>query len=166
MILSGYVGHKYGKDTPLALSCSIAFEQSYGEVEGDSASAAELLAVLSSIGEIPVRQDIAITGSIDQLGNIQPVGGIKEKIEGFYSVCKIKGLTGDQGVVVPSRNFDNIILDDEVLEAVEERKFHIYTIDTVDDAIKIMTQMDPLEFHRQIKEKLVEYYRQAVKGKK
>ena len=166
MILSGYVGHKYGKDTPLALSCSIAFEQSYGEVEGDSASAAELLAVLSSIGEIPVRQDIAITGSIDQLGNIQPVGGIKEKIEGFYSVCKIKGLTGDQGVVVPSRNFDNIILDDEVLQAVEDRSFHIYTIDNIDDAIKIMTQMDPLEFHRQIKEKLVEYYRQAVKGKK
>jgi len=166
MILSGYVGHKYGKDTPLALSCSIAFEQSYGEVEGDSASAAELLSVLSSIGEIPVRQDTAITGSIDQLGNIQPVGGIKEKIEGFYTVCKIKGLTGEQGVVVPSRNFDNIILDDEVLEAVEKGEFHIYTVDSIDDAIKIMTQMDPLEFHRQIKEKLTEYYKQAVKGKR
>ncbi|WP_457625396.1 Lon protease family protein [Persephonella sp.] len=166
MILSGYVGQKYGKDTPLALSCSIAFEQSYGEVEGDSASAAELIAVLSSIGEIPVRQDISITGSIDQLGNIQPVGGIKEKIEGFYGVCKITGLTGNQGVIVPSRNFDNIILDEEVLDAVKKGKFHIYTVDTVDDAVKILTEMDPLEFHRQIKEKLIEYYKQAVKGKK
>ncbi|SNZ06277.1 Predicted ATP-dependent protease [Persephonella hydrogeniphila] len=166
MILSGYVGQKYGKDTPLALSCSIAFEQSYGEVEGDSASAAELIAVLSSIGEIPVRQDISITGSVDQLGNIQPVGGIKEKIEGFYKVCKVIGLTGNQGVIVPSRNFDNIILDEEVLEAVREKKFHIYTVDTVDDAVKILTEMNPLEFHRQIKEKLVEYYQQAIKGKK
>ncbi|MBK3333225.1 AAA family ATPase [Persephonella atlantica] len=166
MILSGYVGHKYGKDTPLALSCSIAFEQSYGEVEGDSASAAELIAVLSSISEIPVRQEIAITGSIDQLGNIQPVGGIKEKVEGFYSVCKILGLNGKQRVIIPLRNFDNLVLDDEVIEAVEKGNFHIYTIDHIDDAIKLMTETDPLDFHRQVKEKLVEYYRQAIKGKK
>ena len=166
MILSGYIGKKYGKDTPLALSCSITFEQSYGEVEGDSASAAELLAVLSSISEIPVRQDIAITGSIDQHGNIQPVGGIKEKIEGFYRICKILGLTGKQGVIVPSRNFDNIILDEEVLESVEKGEFHIYTVDNIDDVIKIMTGIEPLEFHRITKENLAEFYEKIIKGKK
>ena len=166
MILSGYIGRKYGKDTPLALSCSITFEQSYGEVEGDSASAAELMAVLSSINEIPLRQDIAITGSIDQHGNIQPVGGIKEKIEGFYKVCKVIGLTGKQGVIVPSRNYDNIILDDEVIESIEKGEFHIYTVDNIDDVIRILTEKDPLEFHRETKDILMGFYEKVIKGRR
>ncbi len=166
LILSGYIGSRYGKDTPLTLSCSITFEQSYGEVEGDSASAAELIAVLSSIGDIQIRQDLAITGSIDQHGNIQPVGGIKEKVEGFYRVCKIIGLTGEQGVIVPSRNIDNIILDDDVIKSIEKGEFHIYTVDHIDDVIQLTSGMKPLEFHQKVKEELIQFYEKVSKGKK
>jgi len=163
LILSGYIGKKYGRDIPLALNCSITFEQSYSEVEGDSASAAELLAVLSAISEIKIRQDIAITGSIDQHGNIQPVGGIKEKIEGFFKICKIKGFTGKQGVVIPSRNLDNVLLEEEVLEEIKNGNFHIYTVDTIDDIIELMAEIDPLEFHKQVKINLEEFYKNAMK---
>ncbi|MEJ5173563.1 MAG: AAA family ATPase [Hydrogenothermaceae bacterium] len=163
LILTGFIGRKYGSDFPLTLSCSIAFEQSYGEVEGDSASAAEALAILSEIGEVPVRQDIAVTGSIDQHGNVQPVGGIKEKVEGFFRVCKILGLTGNQGVIIPSKNYDNLVLDDEVLEAVKEGKFHIYTIDSIDDAIEILSDMDYQSFHRRVKARLEEFFKNSQK---
>ncbi|WP_297888812.1 ATP-binding protein [Sulfurihydrogenibium sp.] len=163
LILSGYLGRKYGTDFPLSLSCSITFEQSYGEVEGDSASLAELIAILSEIGEIPVRQDIGITGSIDQHGNVQPVGGIKEKIEGFFKVCKIKGLTGKQGVIVPLRNKNNILLDEEVIQAVKDSKFNIFLVENVDEAIYILSELDPLDFHRKVKFRLEEFYKNATK---
>lgn len=154
LILSGFLGEKYAKDMPLALSASITFEQNYAGVEGDSATCAELIALLSSISGIPVRQDIAITGSLDQHGNVQPVGGVTHKIEGFYHACKIKGLTGTQGVVIPSKNIDNLMLKEEVLEAVREGKFHIYSAETIVDVIEIMTGMTAEEFHQKVKEAL------------
>ena len=150
MILSGYLGNRYGKNVPLSLSCTLTFEQSYDEVEGDSASIAELMAILSSLAGVPLRQDLAVTGSLDQLGNAQPVGGIKEKVEGFYKVCKEKGLTGTQGVILPSRNADNVLLDDEVIEDIRKGKFHIYLVNTVDDVIEILTGMRAHEFHRKV----------------
>ncbi len=165
MILSGFIGRKYGRDVPLAISCSIAFEQSYGEVEGDSASAAELISVLSEISNIPVKQNLAITGSIDQHGNIQPVGGIKEKIEGFYYTCKNTKFTGEQGVIVPSRNFSNIILEDEILESISKGEFSIYTVDNIDDCIKLLTGEEPLEFHKKVIQTLEEFYQKVIKHK-
>lgn len=141
LILSGYLGRQYAKDKPLTLSASLAFEQSYEMIDGDSASAAELIALLSSIAEIPIRQDLAITGSISQKGEIQPVGGVNEKTEGFYYVCKDKGLTGKQGVIIPSRNVKNLMLQQEVVKSIEEGKFHIYSVDHIDDAIELLTNM-------------------------
>lgn len=159
LILSGYIGRKYGRDMPLHLSCTLTFEQSYDEVEGDSASMAELLAILSAIAEVPLKQYIAVTGSIDQLGNVQPVGGIKEKVESFYKTCKIRGLKGIEGVIVPQRNYDNLILSDEVLDSVEKGEFHIYTVDSVDDAIEVLTGIEADRFHRLVKEKIKELHK-------
>ena len=142
LILSGYLGWRYAYDKPLGLSITLAFEQSYAMIEGDSASVAELLSILSAIGEIPLKQNLAVTGSISQDGIVQPIGGINEKIEGFFEVCKLKNmLDGKHGVVMPRRNMNNLILNDEVKKAVEEKKFNIYCIDTIDDAIEIFTGM-------------------------
>lgn len=159
MILTGYIGNRYGRKTPISLSCSITFEQSYDEVEGDSASIAELIAVLSAIAEVPIKQEFAITGSLDQLGNVQPVGGIKEKVEGYWRVCREKGLTGRQGVVLPSRNMDNLVLAEELIADIEKGKFRLYIIDTVDDAIEIMTGMKANYFHRLVLSKLKSFSR-------
>ncbi|HDN84310.1 MAG TPA: ATP-dependent protease, partial [Candidatus Aerophobetes bacterium] len=139
LILSGYLGGKYGGKTPLALSATLTFEQSYSYVEGDSASAAELFAILSSLAELPIKQGIAVTGSVNQKGEIQPIGGVNEKIEGFFDTCKRKGLTGNQGVIIPRSNVKNLMLKKEVVEAVKEGKFHIYPISTVDEGIEILT---------------------------
>ncbi|HYA88883.1 MAG TPA: ATP-binding protein [Nitrospirota bacterium] len=139
LILSGYLGGTYARDKPLSLTATLAFEQSYGEVEGDSASAAELIALLSGIAEVPIKQNFAITGSINQKGEIQPIGGVNEKIEGFFSVCKNLGLTGDQGVIIPERNVKNLMLKKEVIDAVREGKFHVYTVRNVSEAIELMT---------------------------
>ncbi len=141
LILSGYLGGAYAQDKPLSLSASLAFEQSYGEVEGDSASAAELIALLSGIAEVPVKQNLAITGSINQKGEIQPIGGVNEKIEGFFAVCRNRGLTGDQGVIIPQINVKNLMLKKEVVDAVKEGKFHVYAVKTVNEALEIMTGM-------------------------
>jgi len=157
-ILSSYLYNKYSTDFPLQLSCTLTFEQSYEPVEGDSASAAELMAILSAISKVPIRQDIAITGSIDQFGNVQPVGGIKEKIEGFYKICKLTKFTGKQGVIVPAKNFDNILLDDEVLEDIKAGKFHIYTVETIDDVIEILTGKKPENFHKSVVKGLENLY--------
>ena len=161
MILTGYLGNKYGRKVPLSLSCSVTFEQSYDEVEGDSASVAELLAVLSAISGIPLKQGLAVTGSMDQLGNVQPVGGIKEKVEGFWKVCRVKGLSGDQGVVIPSGNVDNLVLEEDLLEDVEKGRFHIYAVDTVDDAVEIMTGMKAERFHSIVLSKLRRFSKMA-----
>ena len=139
LILSGYLGGTYAQDKPLSLSASIAFEQSYGEIEGDSASAAELIALISGIAEVPVKQNIAITGSINQKGEIQPIGGVNEKIEGFFAVCRNRGLSGDQGVIIPQVNVKNLMLKKEVVDAVKEGKFRVYAVKTVNEAIEILT---------------------------
>lgn len=139
MILTGYMGFKYAKDKPLALSASIVFEQLYSAIDGDSASSTELYALLSSLSDIPIKQGIAVTGSINQRGEIQPIGGVNEKIEGFYNVCKIKGLTGEQGVIIPIQNIDNLMLSEEVVKASINRKFHIYAVKNIDEGIEILT---------------------------
>lgn len=139
LILSGYMGEKYAKRFPLSLTATITFEQSYSEIDGDSASSTELYALLSSLAEVPIKQSIAVTGSVNQKGLIQPVGGINEKIEGFYKICKIKGLTGEEGVIIPHQNVQNLMLNDEVIEAVKEGKFKIYAVKTIDEGIEILT---------------------------
>jgi len=138
LILAGYLRGKYAQDKPLTMSASLAFEQSYSGVEGDSASSTEVYAILSSLSGLPLRQDIAVTGSINQKGEIQPIGGVNEKIEGFYQVCKAKGLTGTQGVIIPHQNVDDLMLKREVVEAVKEGKFHIYPVKTIDQGIEIL----------------------------
>ncbi len=139
LILSGFLGKYYGQDRPLSLSASLTFEQSYDEIEGDSASAAELIAVLSSISGIPIDQSRAITGSINQHGQIQAIGGVNEKIEGFFETCRQKGLTGRQGVIIPLANQCNLMLEKSVCEAVDRQAFHIWAVATIDDAIQLLT---------------------------
>jgi lon-related putative ATP-dependent protease len=141
LILSGYLAGAYARDRTLSVSATLAFEQSYGEVEGDSASAAELVALLSGISEVPVKQNLAITGSINQKGEIQPIGGVNEKIEGFFAVCRNRGLTGDQGVIIPQINVKNLMLKKEVVAAVKEGKFRVYAVSTVNEALEILTGM-------------------------
>jgi len=157
MIMSGYLGGKYAREKPLSLSASIAFEQSYGGIDGDSASAAELIALLSSISGIPVQQKKAITGSMNQKGEIQPIGGANEKIEGYFRTCKVKGLTGDQGVVIPEKNMDNLMLKESVVEAVEKGDFSIYPVSNIDEAIELMLEEKADKVHAQVKKKLEEY---------
>jgi lon-related putative ATP-dependent protease len=139
MILSGYLGEKFAQERPLSLSSSICFEQSYSGVEGDSASSAEAYCLLSSLSELPVKQNIAVTGSMNQHGKIQPVGGINEKIEGFFHTCKLKGLNGDQGVMIPEPNVKHLMLRPGVIEAVKKGKFHIWSVSTVEEGIEILT---------------------------
>lgn len=141
LILSGYMGEKFGSKCPLSFSASICFEQLYSGVEGDSASSTELYGLLSSLSGIPVKQGIAVTGSVNQKGQIQPIGGVNQKIEGFFQVCKAQGLTGDQGVIIPCQNITNLMLDEEIVEAVREKKFHIYAVNTVEEGIEILTDM-------------------------
>ncbi len=139
LILSGYLRGKYAQDRPLAMSASICFEQSYSGIDGDSASSTEIYALLSSLSNIPLRQDIAVTGSVNQKGEIQPIGGVNEKIEGFFLACRMRGLTGNQGVMIPHQNVEDLMLNDAVIEAVKAKKFHIYAIITVDEGIEILT---------------------------
>ena len=139
LILQGYLRKQYARTFPLSVYAGICFEQSYAEVDGDSASSAELFALLSAIGELPVRQDIAVTGSVNQLGDIQPVGGINEKIAGFFAICELMGLTGRQGVIIPKQNIKTLILPEKVLNAIEKGKFHIYPISTIDEGMEILT---------------------------
>ena len=141
-ILAGYLRGKYAQDKPITMSASLCFEQSYSGVEGDSASSTEIYALLSSISGLPLRQDIAVTGSVNQKGEIQPIGGVNEKIEGFFEVCKAKGLTGNQGVMIPHLNIDDLMLRKDVVEAVKGRKFHIYPVKTIDQGIEILTGME------------------------
>jgi lon-related putative ATP-dependent protease len=139
LILSGYIGKKYAQEIPLSLAASICFEQLYSGIEGDSASATELFAILSSLSDLPIYQGIAVTGSVNQMGYIQPIGGATFKIEGFFEICKINGLNGKQGVIIPHQNVKNLVLSDEVVQAVEKGLFHIYPIKTVDEGIEILT---------------------------
>ena len=140
-ILSGYLNGHYSMTRPLSLSASVAFEQSYGPIDGDSASAAELIAILSAIADVPLRQNIAITGSVDQRGRIQPIGGVNEKIEGFFDVCAMRGLGKGHGVIIPNANVVNLMLRDDVLDAVRKGRFAVYAVETVNEAVEILTGM-------------------------
>ena len=139
LILAGYLRNRFGQDHPLALSASLCFEQSYSGVEGDSASSTELYALLSRLANLPLRQDIAVTGSVNQWGEIQAIGGVNEKIEGFYDICRVVGLSGKQGVLIPQSNVRHLILRGDVIQAIAEGKFHIYPIATIDEGIAMLT---------------------------
>ncbi len=142
MLLNGYLGNKYAQHFPLTLSANIALEQSYGHIDGDSASLGELVALISALTEIPCLQTLAITGSINQYGEVQAVGGVNEKIEGFFDLCQHRGLTGTQGVIIPKSNAINLVLDTTVIDAVKKGLFHIYTVETVDDALTILMEQE------------------------
>lgn len=146
LILSGYLGRTYASDNPLSMSASIVFEQNYGEVDGDSATVAELCALLSSIANIPMKQSIAITGSMNQMGQVQAIGGVNEKIEGFYDICRLTELTGEQGVIIPATNVQHLMLRDDVIQAVEDGKFHIYGISHVNQALALLSGIDAGEY--------------------
>ena len=139
MILSGLLNARYAPDWPVALAATLVFEQSYGGVDGDSASTAELCALLSAITQIPLRQDLAITGAINQFGQVQAIGGVNEKIEGFFDLCKQRGLTGTQGVLIPTANVQHLMLREEVVDACRAGTFNIYSIDHVDQAMELLT---------------------------
>ena len=139
LILSGYLGEMFAQDMPLSLTASLCFEQLYNGVDGDSASSTELYAILSSLSGIPINQSIAVTGSVNQKGEIQPIGGVNEKIEGFFKICKTRGLKGLHGVMIPKLNEKNLNLSDEVVEAVKQGLFHIYAISTIEQGIEILT---------------------------
>ncbi|OPY66374.1 MAG: Lon protease [Syntrophorhabdus sp. PtaU1.Bin050] len=141
LIISSYLGSKYAAKNPISLSASITFEQLYEMIEGDSATCAELYALLSSISGVPLKQNYAITGSMDQNGDVQPIGGVNEKIEGFFDLCRIRGLDGSQGVIIPKRNAKHLVLKQEVVEAVREGKFSIYTIDRMEEGLELLTGM-------------------------
>ncbi len=162
---------------PLSLSARIAFEQTYSEIEGDSASSTELYCLLSALANVPLRQEIAVTGSVDQFGNVQPIGGANEKIEGFFRYCNSKGLSGRQGVMIPKRNVIHLMLSQEVLDAVSEGNFHIWAVDTIDQGIEILTGKPagaPDEqgvypedsIHGLVKKQLVSWMKEAARLKK
>lgn len=139
LTLNGYLGGKFAQEKQLGFSAQVTFEQLYGGVEGDSASSTELYAILSSLSGVPIKQNLAVTGSVNQMGEIQPIGGVNEKIEGFFDICSLKGLTGTQGVIIPESNVDNLMLKDEVIEAVENNKFHIYSVKKIEEGIELLT---------------------------
>jgi lon-related putative ATP-dependent protease len=139
LILSGYLANRFAQDKPLSLTARLVFEQSYGGVDGDSASSTELYAILSALADLPVNQAIAVTGSVNQKGEVQAIGGANEKIEGYFEVCKALGLTGEQGVLIPESNVDNLMLKESVVEAIKEGKFHIWPVHTIDEGIEVLT---------------------------
>lgn len=139
LILSSYLGAHYAVDRPLSLRASLVFEQSYGGVDGDSASSTELYAILSALADVPIRQGLAVTGSVNQFGEVQTIGGVNEKIEGFFDVCQERGLTGEQGVLIPEANVKHLMLREDVVAAAEAGKFAIYPIATIDEGIEVLT---------------------------
>jgi predicted ATP-dependent protease len=139
LILSGYLGRTFAQHHPLGLSISIAFEQSYGPIDGDSASSTELYAILSSLADLPIRQGIAVTGSVNQKGEIQAIGGVNQKIEGYFDVCRKRELDGQQGVLIPRANVKNLMLKKEVVQAVKQKQFHIYHVAHVTEGIELLT---------------------------
>jgi predicted ATP-dependent protease len=141
MVLSGFLREHFAQERPLALTASLCFEQTYGMVDGDSASSTELFAILSAISEVPIYQGIAVTGSVSQKGEIQPVGGVTRKIEGFFDICKYKGLTGIQGVIMPEKNVKDLMLKKELVAAVAAGRFHIYPIKRIEDGVEILMGM-------------------------
>jgi predicted ATP-dependent protease len=139
LILASYLGARYAADRPLSLSASLVFEQSYSGVEGDSASSTELYALLSALAELPVKQGLAVTGSVNQNGQVQAIGGVNEKIEGFFDICRVRGLTGEQGVLIPASNVKHLMLRHDVIDAVAAGRFHVYPVETIDQGIELLT---------------------------
>jgi predicted ATP-dependent protease len=139
LILSGFLSGRYALDAPISLAASLVFEQSYGGVEGDSASAAELFALLSALADVPIRQDLAVTGSVNQHGAVQAIGGVNEKIEGFFDICAARGLTGTQGVLIPAANVQHLMLRDDVIAACRDGRFAVYPMSTIDEGIALLT---------------------------
>jgi ATP-dependent Lon protease len=178
LILGGVLRSAYARNKPLVLNASIAFEQSYSGVDGDSASSTEIYALLSSIAELPLRQDVAVTGSINQRGEVQPVGGVNQKIEGFFDICRVRGLTGTQGVMIPMQNIPDLMLRHDVIDAVEAGKFHIYAVRTLDEGIELLTGIkagkrsanglfESGSVHARVDAKLTEYakhWNELIKG--
>ena len=154
LILTGYLGGQYATDHPLSLSAKITFEQNYGGVDGDSASSTELYALLSSLTDIPIKQNIAVTGSVNQYGEVQAIGGATEKVEGWYEVCLDQGLTGDQGAMIPASNVSDLMLRDDIVAAVEAGEFHLWAVETIDEGIEIMMGVPAEEVHAKAKAKL------------
>jgi predicted ATP-dependent protease len=160
-ILSGFLAGRYAVNKPLTVSASLVFEQSYGGVEGDSASSAELYALLSALADTPIRQSFAVTGSVNQHGDIQAIGGVNDKIEGFFDVCRARGLTGGQGVLIPASNVNNLMLSDEVVQAVVEGSFAIYPVRNVDEGIEILTGEPAAAIHARVEQRLSDYAERA-----
>jgi len=176
MILSGYMGRTFARKFPLSLSISITFEQSYSGVDGDSASSTELYAILSSLSGVPIRQGIAVTGSVNQKGQVQAIGGVNQKVEGFYEVCKTKGITRSQGVMIPRSNIKNLMLKREVVQAVEKGEFSIYPVETIAQGIEILTGLPtgipdekgdypPDTIYGKVQKTLMHYLKQSLKLK-
>jgi predicted ATP-dependent protease len=177
LILSGYLGRTFAQRYPLSLSISLTFEQSYSGVDGDSASSTELYAILSSLSEVPIRQGIAVTGSVNQKGQVQSIGGVNQKIEGFFDVCRSKGLTGDQGVMIPASNVKNLMLKRSVVQAVEDGQFNIWQVASIEEGIEILTGVaagqpdseghySPDSLYGRVQQRLETYLKQSLKLKK
>jgi predicted ATP-dependent protease len=177
LILSGYLGRTFAQHYPLNLAISITFEQSYSGVDGDSASSTELYAILSSLSGLPVKQGIAVTGSVNQKGKIQAIGGVNQKIEGFFEVCKTKTLSGTQGVIIPRANTKNLMLRKDVVDAVKRREFHVYQVSTVEEGIEILTGVPAGKADKDgkypdgtvygaVQQQLEQYFKRALKFKK
>ena len=139
LILGGFLGAHFAPDRPLSLAATLVFEQTYGAVEGDSASCGELCALLSALADLPIRQSLAITGSVNQYGEVQAIGGVNEKVEGFFDICKARGLSGEQGVAIPASNVKHLMLREDVVQACRDRRFSIYAVATVDEAMRLLT---------------------------
>jgi lon-related putative ATP-dependent protease len=161
LILGGYLAGRYAPGKPLSLSATLVFEQSYGGVEGDSASSAELYALLSALADAPIAQSLAVTGSVNQHGDVQAIGGVNEKIEGFFDLCRARGLTGEQGVLIPEANVKNLMLREDVVAAVRSRKFRVHAVRSVDEGIALLTGLPAADVHTRVEERLARYAEQA-----
>jgi predicted ATP-dependent protease len=142
MILSAYLADRYARNQPLSLAASLVFEQSYGTIDGDSASVAELCVLLSALADVPILQSLAVTGSVNQHGQVQAIGGVNEKIEGFFDLCAVRGLSGEQGVIIPAANVKHLMLNDAVVEAARTGQFHVYAVEHVDEALSLLTGLE------------------------
>jgi predicted ATP-dependent protease len=161
LILSGFLAGRYAANKPLSLAASLVFEQSYAGVEGDSASSAELYALLSALADAPVRQSLAVTGSVNQHGDVQAIGGVNEKVEGFFDLCSARGLSGVQGVLIPESNVNNLMLREDVVEAVREGCFHVYAVANIDQGIELLTGLPANDINARVEQKLSDYAERA-----
>lgn len=166
LILTSYLGRMYAQNMPLSLSARLTFEQTYGGIDGDSASSTELYCLLSALSGIPLKQGFAVTGSVDQFGNIQPIGGVNEKIEGFFQYCEHSGLTGEQGVIIPVQNIRHLMLNEAVINAVSAGKFSVRSVSTVDEGIELLTGVSAAVIHKKVKNKLKKWLKEGVRLKK